>query len=179
MSWKETNSATVVVGLVSSFWRRQHQSLAIETAGSLCVPPNFLGDSYRESICQSLWLQSRSAECKHCQTADNLTFLRPLFSATALPLERLQTLQSCWAGALCGLCSTKRIAVWPLVLKLTQAIENTACVISESWFGPKTISRISVLNEGLESFQNKCGERLLCKSFVLIILTFPMIPLAN
>lgn len=84
--------------------------------------------------------------------------LRPLFSATASPLlpRHVPASDGCWAGALCGLRSTKRISVWT---KLSQAIENTVCVIAESWFGSRrgdeTNSRISVLNESLEASQDK------------------------
>lgn len=177
MPWKETYSAAVIVGFTFSFWRREHQCFTMETAGRLCVPPKLLGDSYRESICQSLWLQSCPAERSHCQTADNLTFLRPISRPLLSPLWTcFKHCRAAGPGALCGLRSTKRISVWTLVLKLTQAIENTVCVISESWWWR---SRISVLDESLETLQNKCRQRLLCKSFVLVILTFPMIPAAN
>ena len=100
-------SESLFVGFRVSFQRRLRQCFTRETAVSLCVPPKLVGDSYRESICQSLWLQSGPAECSRCRTADNLTFQRPASRPLLLPLDPLQTLQSCRAGALWGLRSNQ------------------------------------------------------------------------
>lgn len=121
--------ATVIVGFTFSFWRRQHQCLTMETAGRLCVPPELLwGFLIEKASVRAFWLQSCPAErSPHC--TDNLTFLRPRSSAAALPFP-LKTLQSCCAGALCGLRSTKtHLSVNPCFKTHTGHRKHSPCPI--------------------------------------------------
>lgn len=138
--------ATVIVGFTFSFWRRQHQCLTMETAGRLCVPPELLwGFLIEKASVRAFWLQSCPAERSPRRT-DNLTFLRPRSSDAALPCRRAAVPAPCVVSVL-----LKRISVWTLVSKLTQAIENTARVLSESWFGSRSAG-------GWNNFKNQCAE---------------------
>lgn len=130
----------------------------METAGCLCVPAKLLGDSTNgESICRSLLLQSRPAERSPCQPADNLTLLRPdsppvsaSNAGVAAPAPCVVpfywthlSVDSCFK-AHTGHRKYRPCHIWVMIWIST-------------W--DETISRISVLKESLDGFQNKYVSR--------------------
>lgn len=92
-----------------------------------------------------------------------------LFSSSVYLLQMLPL-------ALCGPRSTKRIPVWTPVLKLTQAIENTACVASDSWFRSHSGMKQS---EESERWMRAWRPLRINKYFILVTLTSPAIPAEN
>lgn len=144
-SWKTCSAMLWIV-----IWR--HLSFTMLTAGCLCVLPKHLGDSYRENICQSLWLQSFTTTHSYCQSADNLTLLRPISQPLPSPWNCFKRCNVAgWAP--CVVSFLPNASQCELVLKCTQTIKNITCVTSEAWFESlwfETISRIIVLTESLE-----------------------------
>lgn len=138
---------------------------------------SFCGESYRESICQSLWLQSCPAEHSPCRTADSTPPLHPLFSATASPLLPLHVPAS---DGLLG-----RRTVWSPFYQTHLSVNRTHTGHRKYSLSLSLLSHDLDLGAGMKQIQEsvrwmKAWRSLRINKYsVLVTLTIPVIPAAN
>ncbi len=151
MLWKEAGSAAVIVGFTFPFWSININALLWRQLAACVFFQSFGGILIEKAsvrVCDYRAAQLSGRPVRPLITSpSSFPFFRPLHSPL---LYLLQTMQSCCAGALCGLCSTKRISVWTLVLKThTGHRKYNMC---QFWV------MIWISMRGWNDFKNRCAE---------------------